>query len=162
MKYLRMTQWIGRHAQPLTTVTPETSVRLTLTPTGPVASLYAFATHLRTIDAGLEVQIHEMPDDLSEREAVQRIVYECVKPQTPAERHVHTLFDWAMGLLGQLNPGGTAQAPARAPMDVDTLVATLKRVADSSEYRDQTFSLLAQDGTEVTLARGHVRVGKPA
>lgn len=157
MKYLRMTMWLGRKANPMTSIICERDLTV---------PIYTAANEQRVLSAAmmgppLEVEVHELPEGLSLPEATMRIIQSRPEPLSKEEHHKHTLFDWAMDLLEKLNPGGTAQTTEPCPLDITTLTQILYRIAASPKYRDQTFNMLMPDGTEVSLVSGEVKTSKP-
>ena len=157
MKYLRMTMWIGRNANPMTSIICESDLTI---------PIYTAANEQRTLSASmmgppLEVEVHELPDGLSLQEATICIVRDRPKPLSKEEHHKLTLFDWAMDLLEKLNPSGTAQTTEPCPLDITTLTVILYQIAASPKYRGQTFNMLMPDRTEVSLVDGQVITSKP-
>lgn len=158
MKYLRMTLWLGRKEQPLTSITPESALP---------RPVYTAATDLRaraasSIGPAVEIEIHDVPDDVSVEDATMRIIRERPQPLSQEARHKNTLFDWAMDLLTKLKPGGTAQTTEPCPLDITTLTQVLYRVAAAPNYQNQRFNMYLADRTEVSLVNGEVVTSKPA
>lgn len=158
MKYLRTTIWIGHHAEPMTTIVPESDLRI---------PIYAAATQHRILLGAVpgpvvEVEVHELEDALSLPDAVLKIIASRPEPLTPEQRHELTAYEWGMALLTQMNPGGVAQTTLPAPLSVEALTRVLKRLAAASNYRDQTFNMTSQDLVEVSLSHGEVRTSRPA
>ena len=158
MKYLRVTMWVGRKANPMTSVIRETDLRV---------PIYTAANEQRVLSAGMmgplvEVEVHDMPDALPVEEAVMRIIRDRPEPMSRETHLKHTLFDWAMDLLEKLNPGGTAQTTEPCPLDVTTLTQMLYRIAASPKYRGQTFNLFMSDLTTVSLINGKVITSRPS
>lgn len=157
MKYLRVTMWTGRKANPMTSVIRETDLRI---------PIYSAANEHRTLSAGMmgppvEVEVHDMPDELSVDEAVMRIIKERPEPMSRDDHCKHTMFDWAMDLLLKLKPGGIAQTTEPSPLDITTLTHLLYRIAAAPEYRGQRFNMFTRDRTEVSLVNGEVVTSKP-
>lgn len=152
MKYLRMTMWLGRRANPMTTIIPEDSLTI---------PIYYAANRHRELSAAMmgppvEVEIHEYPDNLSMQEVSTRVATERREPLSDKANAQNTLFDWAMVMLDQLNPGGVLQTTLAAPLDVDDLCVTLRYIANSPSYRGQTINMTAKDQTLVSLVKGVV------
>ena len=157
MKYLRMTMWLGRRANPMTSIICEKDLRV---------PIYTAANEQRVMSAvmmgpALEVEVHELPDGLPLAEATLHIIRERPEPLSKEEHYKHTLFDLGMYLLEKLNPGGIAQTTEPCPLDVTTVTHILYRIAASPKYRGQTFSMLMPDRTEVALVNGEVITSKP-
>lgn len=160
MKYLRMTMWFGRTAEPMTTVIPETSLQI---------PIHSAATQQRALMQAqglpgpvIEVEVHELEDGLGEREAILKIIASRPTPLSVEEHCKLTVFDWAVDLLSQLNPGGTAQTTRPAPLAVADLRDILDRVAKTPGYKDQRINMVASDLTSVCLVNGKVVVGTDA
>jgi len=158
MKYLRLTMWLGRTAAPMTTIIPADQLTM---------SIYAAATHYRQLNQTLpgppvEVEVHEYPDELGVTEATLQIIQSRPEPLDQQTAHEHTTLDWAMDLLDTLTPGGVAQTTKPAPLDTETLVRLLTRVASAPEYNGQRINMTARDLTEVSLVDGAVITGKPS
>lgn len=158
MKYLRMTVWLGRRAEPMTTIIPESELPI---------PIHTAATQQRTLLKGVagplvEIEVHELGDDLLPQEAVLQIIASRPEPLTDEQRHELTVYDWAMDLLLQLKPGATAQTTQPSPLSVAALTRVLKRIAAAPSYTDQTFNMISHDLVEVALVRGEVRTSRPA
>lgn len=157
MKYLRMTMWIGRRANPMTSIICERDLRV---------PIYTAANEQRVMSAAmmgpaLEVEVHELPDTLTLEEATLQIIRARPQPLSKEEHLELTLFDWAMDLLEKLNPWGIAQTTEPCPLDITALTRILHQIAASPKYRGQTFNMLMPDRTEVSLVNGEVITSQP-
>lgn len=158
MKYLRMTMWLGRTAEPMTTILCETDMKI---PIHTAATLQR--QMLQSMPGPLvEVEVHELDDSLSMADAVMTIIQSRPEPLTAEQRHQLTVYDWAVDLLGRLNPEGVVQTTEPSPLTTESLTSVLQRVAAHPAYQDHTFNMEAADGTGVILARGKVRAGRDA
>lgn len=158
MKYLRVTMWLGRNAEPMTALIRETDLRV---------SVYAAATAQRELAqsdgvAGFtEIEVHELSDELSLEEATFEVAKIRQEPLSPRERHINTVFDWGMALLEKLNTRGIAQTTEEAPLDVNDLREVLLKIAASPGYQKQEFRMTAKDGTSVRLIDGKIETSHP-
>ena len=158
MKYLRMTLWLGRKANPMTSIIPERDIDI---------SIHSAANQQRTLSATMmgppvEVEVHEVADSVPVESAVIEIIKSRPEPLTPEQHAQLTVFDWAMDLLDKMKAGGVVQTTEPAPLDVAALTATLTEIAAVPTYRDQTFNMTASDLTGVALVRGEVITSRPS
>lgn len=147
--------WLGRNAEPMTTIVPETSLRI---------PIHSAANQQRQMTQALmgppvEVEVHELEDGLDERAAIQKIMESRPEPLSDEERFKLVVYDWALDLLEKLTPGGVAQTTQPAPLPVDALREVLERVAKEPKYKDQRINMVASDLTSVCLIKGKVVVG---
>lgn len=159
MKYLRTTMWFGRknNANPMTSIICEQDLRV---------SVYTAANEQRAMSGVMmgppvEVEIHEMPDELTREEAVMCIIRDRSQPMSFEEHLRHTMFDWAMDLLERMKPGDVAQTTQPSPLDYTTVTTILLRVAASPKYQNQTINIVMADRTEVSLVGGIIVTSQP-
>lgn len=157
MKYLRITMWMGRNAEPMTALIRETDLRV---------SIYEAATAQRTmvqndgIGGFTEIEVHELPDGLSPEEALIEITRVRQEPTPARTRHMNTVRDWGLALLEKLTPGGVAQTTEDAPLGVDDLEAVLLQIAAAPNYQGQIFRMTAKDHTAVNLVSGKIETSQ--
>lgn len=157
MQYLRVGAWYPGRATPLTSVIAADSLR---EPIYVAANNHRAALAAPSAVQGIdyEVEIHDLPDSVSEVEAILRISMSRKAKLPQVERDRHTLHDWCRAMLHRVKPRGLVQNTERGPLSVGDIKEVLEVVAMAPDYEGQTFGILARDGTLVQLALGEVTV----
>lgn len=157
MKYLRITMWLGRNAEPMTALMRETDLTVDI---HEAATLQRGMAQADGVGGFTEIEVHELPDNLSIEEATMEVAKIRQEPSSARDRHMNTVHDWGLSLLDKLNPGGVAQTTEASPLSVADLREALLKIAAAPNYRGQIFRMTTKDQTEVNLVDGKIETSQ--
>lgn len=157
MKYLRITMWLGRNAEPMTALMRETDLSVNI---HEAATLQRGMAQADGVGGFTEIEVHELPDEMTLEEATMEVAKIRQEPSSARARHMNTAYDWGLALLEKLTPGGVAQTTEDSPLSVADLEEVLLKIAAAPTYRGQIFRMTAKDHTAVSLVNGKIETSQ--
>jgi spore germination protein GerM len=156
VRVLRASVWVMANMPPMTTVTRESDLQLSIEETvkALIQGPEPLTVELRENPALVTHEVFEMEDGELEPaipEAMRRF-----QERHEEEANMATLYFWNGDALRMTQGEGHLINPRPAPLSADDIEATLKQLASHPNYQHQRVVTTSREGIEVEMKDGEV------